>query len=79
MTFKAGDGAENKQRQQVFASEQLRLEEAHRQIRWVRPSDTNPDVVAPGRCPHELHCPLVHNRVVNCSRVMIWPLPKIFS
>jgi CRISPR-associated exonuclease Cas4 len=36
---------ENQQTAEVFAAEQTRLEEASPSIRWIRPSDADPDVV----------------------------------
>ncbi|MVT64839.1 AAA family ATPase [Bradyrhizobium pachyrhizi] len=36
---------ENQQSADLFAAEQLRLEKAHQLIRWIHPSDSDPDVV----------------------------------
>ncbi|MGY3532186.1 UvrD-helicase domain-containing protein [Bradyrhizobium sp. USDA 4452] len=36
---------ENQQTAEQFAAEQSRLKEAHQRIRWIRPSDSDPDVV----------------------------------
>jgi CRISPR-associated exonuclease Cas4 len=41
----AADTLENQQSEEVFAAEQLRLVEASPSIRWIRPSDGDPDLV----------------------------------
>jgi CRISPR-associated exonuclease Cas4 len=43
-TFAAPASVENKQTEAVFAGEQARLKQAFQRIRWIRPSDTDPDV-----------------------------------
>lgn len=45
-------GIENQQSAEVFAAEQSRLEEACQAIRWIRPSDGDPDVI-PMQIPTE--------------------------
>jgi CRISPR-associated exonuclease Cas4 len=44
---------ENKQTEQVFAEEQTRLNSAFHRIHWIRPSDSDPDVI-----PVQLHMSL---------------------
>lgn len=39
--------AENLQTAEIFAAEQSRLEQASRRIRWIRPSDGDPDIIPP--------------------------------
>ncbi len=41
----AADTVENRQSEEVFAAEQSRLIEASPSIRWIRPSDGDPDIV----------------------------------
>ena len=42
----AADALENQQSEEVFAAEQLRLVDASPSIRWIRPSDGDPDLVS---------------------------------
>ena len=49
--FNAQASVENQQSADLFAAEQTRLETAYRRIRWIRPSDGDPDVV-PSSCRH---------------------------
>jgi CRISPR-associated exonuclease Cas4 len=42
--FSAQASVENEQSADLFAAERTRLEEAYRRIRWIRPSDGDPDV-----------------------------------
>jgi CRISPR-associated exonuclease Cas4 len=44
-TFAQPTTIENQQTSQVFAEEQSRLEQASQRIRWIRPSDSDPDVI----------------------------------
>lgn len=44
-TLAISPGIENGQTAEVFAHEQLRVETAAQRIRWIRPSDGDPDVV----------------------------------
>jgi CRISPR-associated exonuclease Cas4 len=45
-TFALPASIENEQTEEVFAEEQSRLEQAFQRIRWIRPSDSDPDVVS---------------------------------
>jgi CRISPR-associated exonuclease Cas4 len=53
---------ENRQTVQVFSEEQLRLESAFRPVRWIRPSDGDPDVV-----PIQLPTPLNEHEPIEVS------------
>ena len=49
-TFAAPPAVENDQSAEVFATEQLRVEKAAERVRWIHPSEGDPDVV-PIRLP----------------------------
>jgi CRISPR-associated exonuclease Cas4 len=68
--FTAPAAIVNHQTAQVFAEEQLRLEGAFRHVRWIRPSDGDPDVV-PIQLPSSLsdNEPLQPTAEIEGSRV----------
>jgi CRISPR-associated exonuclease Cas4 len=64
-TIPVAAGIDNKQTAQAFAEEQTRLDGAFDRIHWIRPSDSDPDVV-----PMQLHMPLADEEPLEA-------LPKI--